>query len=148
MIREPTFLASAKNYFDSYLRPIDLKSLPVTKPQTFGQLEARHCLSEAYTNLSSVKLRINTKFIKHKFYVIPDLNEPLILGIDFIQEHQFWYCPKNKLFAWEGQPNWGQGYLKVCQATTIPPLSVAYLKATICTEGGSSPGEKDLCIAK
>ena len=69
------------------------------------------------------------------------------MGIDFIQEHQLWYCPKNKSFAWEGQPNWGQGHLKVCQATTIPPLSVAYLKATIRTEGGSSPGENDLCIA-
>jgi len=29
----------------------------------------------------------------------------------------------------------------------IPPLSVAYLKATIRTEGGSLPGEGNLCIA-
>jgi hypothetical protein len=81
------------------------------------------------------------------FYIIPDLNEPLKLGIDFIQQHQLWYCPKNRSFAWEGQPNWGQGHLKVCNATVIPPLSVAYLKATICTEGGSSPGKDNLCIA-
>ncbi len=85
--------------------------------------------------------------MKHKCYDIPDLNKPLILGIDFIQKHQLWNCPKNKSFAWDGQPNWGQGHLKVCQATTIPPLSVAYLKATIRTEGGSSPGEGNLCIA-
>ena len=52
MIREQTFLASVKNFFDSYLRPIDLKSLPVTKHQIFGQLVARLCLFEAYTNLS------------------------------------------------------------------------------------------------
>jgi hypothetical protein len=97
--------------------------------------------------LYEFKLRINTKFIEHKFYVIPDLNEPLILGIDFIQEHQLWYCPKSTSFAWEGQPNWGQGHLKVCRATVIPPLSVAYLRATIRTEGGSSPGENNLCIA-
>jgi hypothetical protein len=32
---------------------IDLKSLPVTKRQTFNQLEAKHYLFEAYTNLSS-----------------------------------------------------------------------------------------------
>jgi len=90
---------------------------------------------------------IDKKFIKHKCYVIPSLNEPLILGIDFIQQHQLWYCPKNKSFAWEGQPNWGQGHLKVCAATIVPPLSVAYLKATIRTEGGSLPGEGNLCIA-
>jgi hypothetical protein len=58
-----------------------------------------------------------------------------------------WYCPKNKSFAWEGQPNWGQGHLKVCNATVIPSLSIAYIKATICTESGSLPDEKNLCIA-
>ncbi len=97
--------------------------------------------------LYKINLKIDKKFVKHNFYVIPDLNEPLILGIDFIQKHQLWYCPKNKSFAWEGQPNWGQGHLKVCQATVIPPLSVAYLKATIRTKGGSSPGQNNLCIA-
>ncbi len=91
--------------------------------------------------------KIDKKFIKHKCYVIPNFNEPLILGIDFIQQHQLWYCPKNKSFAWEGQPNWGQGHLKVCNATVVPPLSVAYLKATIRTEGGSLPGEGNLCRA-
>jgi len=33
------------------------------------------------------KTRIGTKFLKHEFYVIPDLNEPLILVINFIQKH-------------------------------------------------------------
>ncbi len=97
--------------------------------------------------LYKFSLKIDNKFVKHKFYVILDLNEPLILGIDFIQKHQLWYCPKNKSFAWEGQPNWGQGHLKVCQATVIPPLSIAYLKATIHTGGGSLPGKSNLCIA-
>jgi hypothetical protein len=35
----------------------------------------------------------------------------------------------------------------VCNATVIQPLSVAYLKATICTKGGSLPSEGNLCIA-
>ncbi len=70
---------------------------------------------------------LNGKQIEHPCYVIPDLNEPLILGIDFIQHHQLWYCPKSKSFAWESQPNWGQGHLKICTATVVPPLSVAYI---------------------
>jgi hypothetical protein len=92
-------------------------------------------------------LTINSKLIKHQCYVIPDLNQPLILGIDFIQQHQLWYCPKNKSFAWDGQPNWGQGHLKICNATVIPPLSVAYIKASIRTESGSLPASNNLCIA-
>jgi hypothetical protein len=78
----------------------------------------------------SSKLGLAPKILKHEFYVIPDLNEPLILGIDFIQKHQLWYCPKNTSFTWEGQPNWGQGHLKLSPATTVTPLSVAFIKAT------------------
>jgi hypothetical protein len=94
-----------------------------------------------------LKAHIGTKEIQHEFYVIPDLNEPLILGIDFIQQHQLWYCPKNRSFAWEGQPNWGTGHLKVCSAVTIAPLSVAFIKVAIRTEGGAPPGEGNLCLA-
>jgi hypothetical protein len=97
--------------------------------------------------LYEFNFRINSKFVKHKCYVIPELNELLISGIDFIQQHQLWYCPKNKSFAWEGQPNWGQGHLKICSATVIPLLSVTYIKATIRTESGSLPAEHNLCIA-
>ena len=93
------------------------------------------------------RVQIGTKSLQHDFYVIPDLNEPLILGIDFIQQHQLWYCPKNRSFAWEGQPNWGTGHLKVCSATTIAPLSVAFIKVAIRTEGGAPPGEGNLCLA-
>jgi len=93
------------------------------------------------------RVQIGTKTLQHDFYVIPDLSEPLILGIDFIQQHQLWYCPKNRSFAWEGQPNWGAGHLKVCSATTIAPLSVAFIKVAIRTEGGAPPGEGNLCLA-
>jgi hypothetical protein len=93
------------------------------------------------------KAQIGTKVIEHEFYVIPKLNEPLIIRIDFIQQHQLWYCPKNRAFAWEGQPNWGTGHMKVCSATTIPPLSVAFITVAIWTEGGAPPGEGNLCLA-
>ncbi len=93
------------------------------------------------------KAQIGTKAIEHEFYVIPELNEPLILGINFIQQHQLWYCPKNRLLAWEGQPNWGAGHLKVCSAVTIPSLWVAFIKVDIRTEGGAPSGEGNLCLA-
>jgi hypothetical protein len=89
--------------------------------------------------------RIDTKFQTHEFYVIADLNEPIILGIDFIQKHQLWYCLKNRSFAWKGLPNCGQGHLKISSATTILPRSVAFIRATVRTEGGALP-EGNLCI--
>ena len=120
------------------------KKLDSDKPQNFKSAGGEPL---PVRGLYEFNLRIGDKFLTHQFYVIPELNEPLILGIDFIQKHQLWYCPKNRSFAWEGQPNWGQGHLKVCSATVIPPLSVAYLKASIRTEGGTLPGEGNLCIA-
>jgi hypothetical protein len=49
-------------------------------------------------------IRIGTKVLQHEFYVILDLNEPLILGIDFIQQHQLWYSPKNRSLPGKGSP--------------------------------------------
>ncbi len=93
------------------------------------------------------EMHIGSKSLQRELYVIPDLNELLILGIDLIQLHQLWYCPKNCSFAWEGQPNWGSGHLKVCRATIIPPLSVAYVKVAVRTEGGAPPDKGNLCLA-
>jgi len=120
------------------------KKLNSDKPQKFKSAGGEPL---PVRGLYEFNLKIGDKVLAHQFYVIPELNEPLILGIDFIQKHQLWYCPKNRSFAWEGQPNWGQGHLKVCSATVIPPLSVAYLKASIRTEGGTLPGEGNLCVA-
>ncbi len=72
-------------------------------------------------------VRIGTKYLKHDFYISTLL-------------------PKNRSFAWEGQPNWGQGHLKVVTAITVPPLSAAFIKATVRTKGGAIP-EGTLCIA-
>ncbi len=121
-----------------------LKKLDSDKPQKFKSAGGEQL---PVRGLYEFNLRIGDKILAHQFYVIPKLNEPLILGIDFIQKHQLWYCLKNRSFAWEGQPNCGQGHLKVCNTTTIPPLSVAYLKASIRTEGGILPGEGNLCVA-
>jgi len=71
---------------------------------------------------------------------------PRTLGIDFIQQNKLWYYPKNCSFTWEGQPNWGSRHLKVCSATTIPPLSTAYIKVAVHTGGGAPPGEGNLCL--
>ncbi len=38
-------------------------------------------------------------------------------------------------------------FLLMSPSSSIPPLSVAYLKASIRTEGGTLPGEGNLCIA-
>ncbi len=100
-------------------------------------------LSEAGTN-SSYHLVPNSLKANS---VIPNLNEPLILSINFTQKHQLGYCTKNHSFALEGQPNWGIDQLKVCNNTMVPSLSVAYLMASIHTKSNTIPGEDNFCIS-
>jgi len=38
-----------------------------------------------------------------KVHVLPKLREPLILGIEFIQEHALQYCPTHCQFHWSEQ---------------------------------------------
>ena len=109
MILEQTFLALVKKCFDSCHCTIELKSWRVSQLQSTGQREASLYLFE--DDMSSAS-ELKTKFLKHQFYLVPDLNEPLILGIHFIQKYQLWYCPKIRSFACESQPNWGQATLK------------------------------------
>jgi hypothetical protein len=98
--REQTFRARAKKCLGNGRLPVGHNSSPVTKHPIFDWLEFSHCLFEACTNLASEL----TKSSKHKCYVIPDLNKPLIFGIDFIQKHQLWYCPKTNLLPGRASP--------------------------------------------
>jgi len=61
------------------------KKLDSDKPQKFKSAGGEPL---PVRGLYEFNLRIGEKVLTHQFYVIPELNEPLILGIDFIQKHQ------------------------------------------------------------
>jgi hypothetical protein len=46
-------------------------------------------VKRAYTMM----MRILGKNIKHRIFVVRNLSEPVILGSDFIHQHQLSYCP-------------------------------------------------------
>ena len=70
----------------------------------------------------SLKIKLGHNEVQHSFFVIRNLNDDLILGIDFIHKHQLNYNPINRSFRWKGGPAWQEGQLKVCKALSIEAL--------------------------
>ena len=84
--------------------------------------------------------------VEHSFFVIDELNEPVILGIDFIDDHDLTYRSKTKQFRWGDEAEWLYGQMRVNSVTRLGALSVHPLKLKVQTEGGSTPGRSDLCL--
>jgi hypothetical protein len=84
--------------------------------------------------------------VQHPFYVIKNLSEAAIMGIDFIQQHTLNYCPDQRSFSWKGGRSWYSGSMKLCSLETIPPLSVVQIKVNLTTEAGCSPTANSICI--
>ena len=66
-----------------------------------------------------VPLVIGRKTVQHPFFVIRDLAEPAILGINFIEKHSLRYNPTKWTFCWklDKQNTWDTGTLEGTEPT-------------------------------
>ena len=93
-----------------------------------------------------VKVNVEGCALTHNFFVIENMNEQIIFGIDFIEKHELNYCASEKVFRWKGESDWGNGHLKVCSMQKLLPLSVNYCKVKLPTEGGAVPSANDKVV--
>ena len=100
------------------------------------RVRGRYCLA----------IEVHGRTVDHEFFVIDQLNEPVILGIDFIEAHDLGYRAKERTFRWGDEAEWRSGQVKVNSVTQLDPLSVHHLKIKVKTSGGSTPGRSDLCV--
>jgi hypothetical protein len=87
------------------------------------------------------------KCMEHPFYIINNLIEQAILGIDFIQHHSLTYCPDQRKFSWKGGSQWNSGTMKLCSMETIPPFTVVQIRVQLTTENGCVPNTDTAYIA-
>ena len=85
-----------------------------------------------------VPMRVGKKTFRHPFFVIRNLTEPAILGIDFIEKHGLTYNPAKRSFKWksDNETSWDSGTLKVQSCQVIPPLTLMAIKAKVITDDG------------
>ena len=93
-----------------------------------------------------VPLQIGPKKIQHEIFVVKNLNEKLILGIDFILKHQLNYHTDTRSFSWEKQDDWTHGRVKTRKIETLEGLSINTLKLKIETENGYAPKAGTVCL--
>jgi hypothetical protein len=89
---------------------------------------------------------VGKKTVQHPFYVIKNLSEAAIMGIDFIQQHTLNYCLDQRSFCLKGGRLWHSGSMKLCSLKTIPPLSIVQIKVNLTKEAGCSPKPNSACI--
>ena len=97
--------------------------------------------------LYNMPLKILDKTISHPVYVISDLNEQGILGIDFINKNGLNYNPQRQGFHWEGDQNWFTGSLRNTKEVTIAALSSHILHTNMISEYQHKIEKDNLCIA-
>ncbi len=59
------------------------------------------------------------KTTEHHFRVIKGLNEPVILGADFINKHLLLYDPKYKRVKWRHENDWAISPIKTATESEI-----------------------------
>ena len=94
----------------------------------------------------SLPLTLGQKSVSHEFFVIKDLGEDIILGIDFMHKHRLNYDTHTKSFSWRREGAWERGIFKVSEARTLPPLSLSFVKAKLLPENGATPLAGTVCV--
>ena len=122
------------------------------RPQKIHETSPRQFRSAGSDNLQVrgkylLPIHFGEKRVEHPFYVINNLSEQAILGIDFIQQHSLNYCPDLRKFSWKGGSQWNSGTMKLCSLETIPPLSIVQIRVQLTTESGCVPQTDAACIA-
>jgi len=95
-------------------------------------------------------ITIDQKTVSHPFFLIDNLNEQCILGIDFISKHSLNYCPKTRTFFWPGERQWLEGIVSSIKTIMIPALSKKIVKVNVITDLQTSPANNtkiSACIA-
>lgn len=93
-----------------------------------------------------LKVRMGKTEVEHPFFVVKNLSEDLILGIDFIHTHELNYNATSRSFRWRGGPSWTEGNLKICKAMTIEALGSQLVRLQVRTESGAIPRPQQTCM--
>jgi len=120
--------------------------ISLDKPSRNFEAAGGHSLSV----LGRTKLicRIDDKSVEHQFYVIKDLNEKGILGMDFIAQHELHQNLTNNSFHWTPDHNqWTHGKMMSLKDVKLPPLTTAQVQVRLETNDGRVPGDGQQIIS-
>ena len=96
--------------------------------------------------LYNLPLKLLGKVVEHPVFVIKDLSEPAIIGIDFINKHGLTYSPKNQRFGWNDEAYWKLGVMRTSSKQIIPPRSTSAITVNTFSENHTKPAKNHPCL--
>ena len=95
----------------------------------------------------SINIDLLGKRINHKFCVIKNLSEKVILGADFINQHALSYCPLTTSTRWATPANWDRGTARVAAVHTVPAFESRLVPVHLYTASQARPQPGDSLVA-
>jgi hypothetical protein len=112
----------------------EFRRIPVdNRPKQITDQKVSLCVSAGGTPLNvkgiyNCPISLLGRTTEHPFRVIKGLNEPVILGADFINKHLLLYDPKYKRVKWHHEDDWAVSPIKMSTETVIPEYSSRLLR--------------------
>jgi hypothetical protein len=85
------------------------------------------------------KISILGRTIEHKFCVIKNLSEKVIIGADFINLHALRYCPLSASTTWATPSTWDKGSARIASVQTLPPFTSKLVPVQLYTASQARP---------
>jgi len=85
------------------------------------------------------KISLLGQTIEHKFCVIKNLSEKVIIGANFINSHALWYCPLLASTTWATPTVWDKGSAWVVSVQTLPPFTSNLVPVQLYTASQARP---------
>ena len=137
--------ADASCMSEDAFRSIPVDQRPVKKPDAIQRkFRAANGQDLQVRGLYDMTVTIQGKQVQHPFYVINNLSEAVILGMDFIKQRQFSFCPVQHEFYWTDQGPWTTGRMRTTKIERIEALSAQVIKVNLVTERGGRPEPGEL----
>jgi hypothetical protein len=119
-----------------------LEHIKLSVAQLRGRAPAKKAPKPASSNkleregIYPISLEINKRKFTYNFHIFNNLNEDIILGINFFQEHRLGYDPTSQKLHWTdcSTPNWSTASLQCSQQITINPTSNKLVTLNVITE--------------
>ncbi len=134
----------------SCMSEAEFRRIPVDdRPKQITHLKSSPCVSAGGTPLNvkgiyNCPISLLGRKTEHLFRVIKGLNEPVILGADFINKHLLLYDPKYKRVKWRHENEWAVSPIKTTTEMVIPEYSSRLLRV----KGEADTADTEYAIAE
>jgi hypothetical protein len=117
--------------------PVWRRPKQLEKPKTICRSASGNQLQ--IKGVYELSVKVLGKRVTHPFRVIKQLQEPVIIGADFMNKHLLAYNPQQKRVFWQNETDWTDGVATLQHAIILPPFASRLVTANVRTDHFQEP---------